>query len=285
MVDELDSSYHFDLFRYQLLPLTQKIQLDLFRVYSVEELKARKNEFFSDVLGDLPKLEHRKIDIVQRLDMHEGDWFIFHIGAKKSLRRHKADFEAERLDDWPHVIVVVNNDPDLQLLAVSRNKKAFTSTAVVADMLCENLNRVLGQYCLHIEIEAMFEQKSFWSLVEQYRGEIRNVTFELVSPNMANISKTLEINLAQINKDTNSHRTDLSLNSGEGSALEINQDNNVINSLVDYASAGGGDILIRLRGMKKVIKTSKSIKQVSIEEVLLQNPTPQTLEIFKDLLK
>jgi hypothetical protein len=31
------------------------------------------------------------------LDMHHGDWFVFHIGARKSLERFRKDFRRSGL--------------------------------------------------------------------------------------------------------------------------------------------------------------------------------------------
>jgi hypothetical protein len=284
MADDVRPVEHFDLYRYQLLPITQHIQLDLLRgVESIESLKQKKNVFFSEILVGLQRLRHRNIEIAHRLDMHQGDWFVFHIGARKSLERSRKDFKKERLEDWPHVVIIINNSPTVQAIAISRNQKAFTSTRVVAQMLVDNLQPHLRSYQLHLEIEPLFEAQTFWALVNEYQGRIVAVTFELVSPNMATISKSLKLDLAQINADTNSHRTDLKLNSGEGSTLEIAPNNKVIDSLVDYASAGGGDIVLRIKGLNKRIRTSKNSKEVAIDELLLKNPTPESLEFLKKL--
>jgi hypothetical protein len=183
------------------------------------------------------------------------------------------------------VIVIINNDPTVQAIAISRNHKAFSSSRVVAAMLVENLQPALRNYQLHLDIEPLFEAQKFWALVEEYRGRIVSVTFELISPNMATISKSLEIDLAQINAETNSYRTDLKLNSGAGSTLEIAEKNKILNSLVDYASAGGGDIVLRVKGIKKKIRTSKNSREITIDEVVLKNPTPESLAFIEKLFE
>lgn len=284
MVQKENPIQNFDLYRYQLLPITRNVQLDLLRgIESINSLKERKNEFFAEILSNLPPLRHRNIQIIHRLDMHTGDWFVFHVAAKKTLERSRPDFRKERLEDWPHVIVIINNSRNTQAIAISRNVKAFSSSFAVASLLRANLQPALKTYQLHFDVEALFEKQTFWSLVREYQGRITSVTFELVSPNMANISKTLEIDLEQINAETNSHRTDLRLNSGEGSALEIDEKNKIVNSLVDYAAAGGGDILIRVKGVKKTIRTSRNVSEVAIDEIVLKNPTAESLQFIEEL--
>lgn len=276
---------HFELFRYQLLPITQHIQDDLFRtIPSIDELKKRKNEIFDQMLSDFPSLKHRKIPLNVRVDLHKSPWFVVEINTQKNLHRERKDFKKEKIDTWPHVIVIINNDPNVQLIAISRNNRAFRSGAVVTKILKDNFQRFLHGHYLNIHIEALFEEKNFWTLIERFEGRISSVEFELISPNMANISKALTLDLCKLNSDTNSHRTDLKLNSGEGSVLEINRDNELINGLVAYSSDGGGDIKFSIKGMKRTISTSKSTREVSIDELEAKNLTPEALERILKLL-
>lgn len=275
---------HFELFRYQLLPLTRNVQMEMFQderfraINTVEELKARKNEIFGHVLEDFPSLQYRQAEINHKVDVDSPPWFVVEINTQKSLKREKPDFKQERIDTWPHVIAIINNQPDVQIIAVSKNIRAFSSGAIVVKILQENLGRVLQRYLLSFQIDALFEKSEFWHLVEEYKNRIISVNFELISPNMANISKGLELDLARLNADTNSHRTDLRLNSSEGSALEINQRNPLLNSLVDYSSEGGGDIALKIKGVRKIIRTSTSVREISIDEISTQNLTPERLE-------
>lgn len=276
---------HFELFRYQLLPISQHIQKDMFReVLSAKELKEKKNDFFQEILEEFPTLQYRDAKINIRVDLAISPWYVIEINTQKTLQRDKPDFEKERIDTWPHVIVAINNRPDVQLIAISRNKKAFSSCAVIAKMLQDNFQKFLHEYYLNIQIEALFEKNHFWNLIEEYAGKITSVKFELISPNMANISKALELDLAQLNIDTNSHRTDLKLNSGEGSVLEVNPENTLVNSLVDYSAEGGGDIEIRLKGINKAIRTSKTVREITIDELSAKNLSPDMLAIIFDKL-
>lgn len=274
---------NFELFRYQLLPLTRNVQMEIFpdeifrAINSVEELKARKNEIFGHVLTNFPSLDYRKADLNHKVDVDLPPWFVVEINTQKSLKRDKPDFQQERIDTWPHVIVIINNSPDTQIIAISRNTRAFSSGAVIAKILQENLGRILQRYMITIHVEAIFDKSEFWHIVDEYRGRITSVNFELISPNMANISKGLELDLARLNADTNSHRTDLKLNSTEGSSLEIKQDNPLVNSLVEYSSKGGGDIEVRIKGIKKTIRTSRSVREISIDELSIENLTPERL--------
>ena len=70
----------FDLYRYQLLPSSQQ-QRQLFdKLLSADEIREKKNEFFSDVIQNLPNFDHRTTAIKHKLVSHKGDLFIYKIG-------------------------------------------------------------------------------------------------------------------------------------------------------------------------------------------------------------
>ena len=276
----------FELFRYQLLPLTQNIQADLLRhrsledISTVDELRANKNKFFQRALSDLPPIRHRDAQLNYRVDLNNPPWFVFELNTEKSLERELPNFSIEQIENWPHVTIIINNEPEIQIIAISINQKAFSSGSVVARLLQDNLQTAMQDYFLTIQIEALFEKNKFWQLVEEYKKRITCVNFELISPNMSNISKKLELDLARLNSDTNSHRTNLKLNSNKGSTLEIKESNPLVNSLVEYSSEGGGDIELRIKGLRKTIRTSKTVREISIDELSLKNLNADTLRIL-----
>lgn len=281
-----NSKVYFEVFRYQILPSTQNVQGNIFKRFrTIDELKKRKNKIFEQILNKISSLTYREARLNCKIDLNDAPWFVLEINTQKSVPIESEDFKKERIDSWPHVTVIINNDPEVQLIAISRNKKAFTSGKVVAEILKDNFQDALNEYCLDLQVEALFKKKAFWDLIDKYEGKVASVKFELISPNMSNISKSLQLDLRQLKLDTNSHRTDLKLNSGKDSVLEINRKSEYIHSLVDYSADGGGDIEIRLKGIKKTMKTSEGVRELIIDEVVATNPTPATLQQIFDQLK
>jgi hypothetical protein len=63
----------FELFRFQLLPISQQ-QYELFsNPLSADEIRERKNEFFNEVLSQLPKFRHRGLEIKHKVEHHKSD--------------------------------------------------------------------------------------------------------------------------------------------------------------------------------------------------------------------
>jgi len=269
----------FDLYRYQLLPLTQDVQPDMFRkILNVEHLKEHKNIIFQELLSSFPELKSNTNNLHQMVVVNKDDWFVFKLGIQKSIEIENENFDKERINNWPHITVIINNRPDCQFIAISKNLKAFSSTNVVSNILSDTLRPHLKNYQLSMRVEVLFDKKEFWNLVHSNRGKITSIRFELISPNMANISKCLKVDLKQINLDTNSHRTCLELNSADDTALEIRENNEVIDGLVEYSSQGGGDIVFKINGLKRSVHTQKTNRTIELDELIVENLNPESLE-------
>jgi len=276
----------FELFRYQLLPISRNFQLDLFDTdLTVEEIEQNKNIYLGYILSNFPAILHRSYHLNQKQIFYENDVLCLKVAVQKSLERNRPDFRKEKLEDWPHITILINNHRNIQMIAVSKNDKAFTSSTSIIKSIVGLVNARLKKYHLQMHAEAMFDKKEFWTIVNNHCTKIKTIKFELISPNLANISSTLRLDLKQLNKDTNSHKTNLEFNSPAGAVLEVKQENQMINSLIDYASEGGGDISFKIKGYRKTIHTSNSIKTVEVDEFMAENLTPSQLEHFTNIFK
>lgn len=276
----------FELYRYQLLPITRQAQQHLFQeIVSVEDIEKNKNMYVGMVLANFPKMTHRTYDVNQENVFYSDDVLCLKVAVQKTIERNNVNFKREKIEDWPYATILINNKPDVQMIAVSKNDKAFSSSGTVIKTIQSLINKRLKDYHLQMHTEAMFDKKEFWSIVTSHQTRLTSMKFELISPNMANISGQLKINLKELNKETNSHRTNIEFNSPIGAALEVSQGNPVIGSLLDYASEGGGDISFKIKGLKKKIHTSTSIKTVEVDEVMVENMNPAQLEHFTGIFK
>jgi len=123
----------------------------------------------------------------------------------------------------------------------------------------------------------MFEEKVFWDIVNRNKNKVIAVDFELVTPNMSNISAGLSDDLKALQKTTNTQKTNLKLQSDKDSSLDLSENNNLIGELVTYASRGGGNIKCKIRGYKRSINTSKNIKQESADEIIIENSNSKNI--------
>jgi len=246
-----------------------------------EEAVARKNEYFEECISELPEMTHQGHTIANKTIAQSDEFTVLLLGIQKDIERVTKELTPERIESYPTVTLAIDNRSDAQLMGVSRNTKAFSGTSVVIHVLEREMNKLLKSFNLAVHFESLFDVSDFWDIVQEHRTKIQAVKFELISPNMANISGSLEVDLTALNKASNSHRTDLELNSPPDGALEIDKENSTISSLADYAANGGGDISVKIRGLSKRLRTSQSTKNVEVDELNLEGDPKLVLEILR----
>lgn len=268
----------FHLYRYQIIPTSQDIQLRLDSdIKSIESLKAQKNRIFEDALKSIKSVSYSRTELTHKVTEIGNNIFLLKLAAKRSLKVSTRDFSEQTIANWPAMSIIINNDPAVQKAIVQFNRKTFADTSSVTDILQDNLNNYLKEYQLHVIFESIFEETKFWEIVSKYQNRIIQAEFDLVSPNMANISKGLNIDLQQLHTSTNTQKTKLQLNSDKESVLTLSKEDPTISGIVDYASQGGGNISLKIRGYYKKIKTSEKVTEITIDELSLSSKNGQEI--------
>jgi hypothetical protein len=131
----------------------------------------------------------------------------------------------------------------------------------------------------------MFRETFFWDIVSQFPNKITWVDFEFITPNMASISATLADAFKEISKDTNAVKSDLQLRSDPASALDLSHGNKTVEGLVSYTSQGGGDIKIKVKGIRKRFRTANASRTVTFSDLEITTPPDQVANILRNLLK
>ena len=152
-------------------------------------------------------------------------------------------------------------------------------------MILSALSAQLAHHHLRAIHEPLFEKKHFWSLLHQYEGKVKSVEFEIITPNMANISGSLSDDLKDFAKATNSTRNKLKIESDPEAPLHLEESNGTLQGLVDYSSEGGGNISLKIEGIKKTYHTSKTVKEIQLGDMEIQGNAEEVAAVIKDLLK
>jgi hypothetical protein len=278
------STTTFKLYRYQLLPIDRHTG-DLYDGLTTAQLIDRKNEIFAQAIPFIARHTHRGTQLAVQVDGPESDAFVLRIAPRRALLRETPEFRLEQIENWPHVTAIVLNRPDEQLLAVQDKPIAFTSTNTVVRLIQSATRGALERAGLRLHIESLFSRENFWALIKQHRGRVTWIEFALVTPNMANISNTLAEDFKNLAKGTNASQSNVQLRSDPASALNIQPDDPEVKGLVDYASEGGGDISVKIRGFRKRIHTSSSVRETEMDDLQLSGPVAQIASILRGLLK
>lgn len=274
----------FELYRYQLLPRDRYFQTDLYGAHTVEAVIARKNEIFSSALGSIERFKSNRSELATELLSEKDGFYLYRLAADRSITRETEDFKKETLDNWPSFLVAVWNQADRQLVAVQKRTAAFQHSESVIKIVADSLAPYLAHAQLTAVWEPLFETAVFWEIVERYKARIQEVDFEIVTPNMANLSKELPENLKELAKRTNSVKNRIGLQAAPSSYLALDDKDASINALVDYASKGGGNISLKISGLKAKIHTANTVKEVEIDEVSVDGPVERLVATLMDSL-
>lgn len=270
----------FDFYRFQLLPSSQNQQKLFNENYSAEQIRKNKNNFFQKILDNQIEITHKEYSLRKTQETIDDNLYLIKIASYKSIDRDNENFEKEKLPNWPSITIIIDNDEERQTIFISRNQKAFSNSKIVAKIIENSLNRYLSSYGLTIQIRETYDKNNFWNLIERHPRKVTRVRFEMVAPNMANISKALKVDLKKLNRESNCQNVNLELNSLPQTALEIDKDDELISGCVEYSSEGGGDIAVKIKGMRKEIRVSDTVKTIEIEELSIKMLNREVIELL-----
>lgn len=248
----------FNYYRYQLVP-KPIIQGHLDgRASSIEEIKKNKNKYFAEVLKAV-KFNVSKGNLPYKIVYENRERYYLLLSNIKKTSYIK-DFKKFDIKSEPYVEILIDNNADQQIIAISKNIDAFAHTKTVAKILTTTFNQKLDKDNVVLHIQPIFQKVEFWRIVKQ-KPYIQKITFEIIKPNISNISGVFKGELRELVDDTNSHQTLITLNAASKSVLtDITENNKKIDDIVDYSSEGGGNIKIKFKSERKQYQTESSIK-------------------------
>lgn len=260
----------FETFRYQLV-VDKTLPINMFEKYeTADQVRADKNNIFQKVITD-PAFEFTGggSELTSKFLYTDDVMSYYRLGVKRTTTLYGADLTPHSEDNYPNFIIAFNNDPTVQKIAIQTNSLAFKDVNTVSNIIQETLEEQLKLFNLSFYAEPIYDKQEFWQLIKKFPKRITQLTFDLISPNMANITKNLKIDLKQLYEDTNTHKTKVELNADTEGYLEVKPESKFVNSLVDYSADGGGNISMRVAGMRKLLHTAQSPEEFNIEKQLL----------------
>ena len=250
-----------------------------FREYDFRRIIHRKNDLFFETIRKIRDFSSDRIKIISRILYDKESFLLFRFAVNRLLRRETKEFDEEVIDTWPKFYTVIWNDPSIQLIAVQERKEAFQQTEAVVNTMERIINSQLAQYHLRASFKPLFVKEGFWNIVENYKDRIKEIEFELITPNMANISGVLSEDLKELARNTNTSRTKIDVSADPDAALNISRNDRQVVGLVDYASEGGGSITVKVEGMKKKLRTADSTKTIEFSEALITGKSAEEIAL------
>ncbi|MDO4697992.1 MAG: hypothetical protein Q4A60_04865 [Pasteurellaceae bacterium] len=287
-------NYNFELYRYQIILLERK-QLDLFNIpeKSIDELLKNKNAYFIEAFNNLCSNSHldeveglKKIlfkKVYPKEELAKSEIYVYLMATPKSMTVETDKFTTQELENWPKVYIIILNNKDEQVIAIEKRTTAFAKTQYAVNKLSKRVNKILEIHNLSVHFNPIYDNKLFWDLIKG--KSIKKLEFNLITPNMANISRVLSDDLKNLAKTSNTARTDLKLNAAENTSLTIEPDNPTINDLVSYSSQGGGNIRVQFKGAKRLIDINTGSLTFSCDSFELAGSPEYVKEIILSIVK
>lgn len=276
---------NFQYFRFFLSPVQGNLlsQLDNSRINSIQEV------FKTDFDG-----KYRGMSYTVRFINQYDDIFHLKIAKHTSIKRNKSpeeNFETELMEHWPYINMLVsplkeiNNDYG-QIIAIEHKSSILDNPTTLLRDWADSKNVKLQEYGYALSINPITQKESFWNIVNKYKNQIEEVTFEYAMPNLFNTNDTLEEELKNANKDFNASKATISFSNKAG-FLNLSENNTLLKQSAEYVDNGGGNFKIKRKGEKKCIISAQKIKSQGFEienlEVQAENVNSLT-KVMKNIL-
>lgn len=277
----------YDIFTYQISPITNS-QLQLFGDnLSYEELVKRKNIFFADIFNDLTFYSSRH-KLNYKIEYADKEFILIRLANKKTVKIEK-DFHPAYFESEPSCLIGFYNDPEIQLIAIESDKTSFGNSFSVLNILEKAIDKKLNAFNLRFYPQPKYEERVLWEMLKLYEGRVEKLQFEFTKPNLARVNESLSDELKEAGKLLNSAKTKIEFNAPDEQVLEnLTEDNLQLADLVKTSSEGAGPAKLKLNGLRRWETTATSVKSIELDTLEIEsdaNTIRNFVESLKDLLK
>jgi len=274
----------YDIFTYQLSPITTN-QQDLFReIKSADEIMANKNGRFYEVFHDDISFFHRRFKLTYQVEYHTKDVIIIRLANKKKVAIEKG-FHRAVFDSEPSSVIIIYNNEDYQYMVIESDRTSFGTSFTVMRILYNALSRELAKYNLQIKIHPKYEEKAFWDLVDQYSEQIEALKFEYEYPNLARVNQTLIEDLKLASKELSSSKTKLEFDATKTHVLtNLTEDNKQLTNMVKASASGAGPIKIKLKTHRNWESTENKVSSLHFDELTVDLPGDSKQEFVEAII-
>ena len=185
---------------------TDDIFNDKERLQEVEENFARRQACFDDVLVD----DYTKTQRIHFTNAR-GTQYLHHfllepfkeegvyvLRILKNCRgtRHDENFKSISFDDYRSCIIIIDNRPGVQAIAIENSTSAFQSLKTIENIVERTLSHVMQRrFSLKLSLKNLYNSSRFWNIVQDkksYPSGFRKVEFTWPKPNLERLAKRFE---------------------------------------------------------------------------------------------
>ena len=251
----------FQIFTYQFREDVAGNQLDAFNeAYNQIDVKAmmeRKQDLFEAEWKDEKNWVFKvgNTEYKHKLLEHRDHIVVFRIANNKKFQGEQ-DFHTVEIDHKPSCMVVIDNRAHRQQIAIQSNK-AFSSPVQVGKILERVFSERMKQHKLVVEINARYEVREFWELVERDPNGVSYLKFTFTPKNLPWIVGDIKRMFNEIGENFKAEPS-LELKSFDKAPLGVSREDDMLRELLEVSAASGKVIMVRMVDSRKIIKCGEN---------------------------
>lgn len=176
----------------------------------------------------------------------------------------ESGFQIQEARFWRSANLFIDTDgrpPHGQRVAFQINRQVGQPLPIMRSLI-DAKHQAFPDRRWNIAVEPISRQNDFWSVVEQYRGQITEIEIAFIPPNILGTRNETTKALKKLHQENNAQQVEVKLKNFDG---QLNPDSRDIRESVDYISKGGGALRIRT-GKKPVYDTEQHAVTKSVED-------------------
>lgn len=256
----------FNLYTYQFRPVNKEETLFEKSPLPVEERMMKKQDIFNALFdkksGFVFKYGNKRFE--HEVLYNENRIVIFRIANNKFLTLEE-NFVKRHQNHFPSTMVIIDNRTDVQHIAIEERTNSFADTDYLAKILSSSFKKGLEQSGLSIEILKDYDENEFWKIVNAYPKQVTMLRFQFSYPNLPRVSQSINKMISEESKKVGSAKTVFEFNADEGEALNVSKGNGKLEGMVVAAAQSGNPVTLKIKSMKKYIKTGKTEKSFQLD--------------------
>ena len=259
---------NFAIYNYNFLRIIEpnkQLQMEFpeWQVVDVEESFNNRQFLLGDILlsdyntpyqfENAKKKKYWHVQVVKPQD----EVYVMRVANVTNVTITDEHLKSKKYADYRNCLVIIDNRPGIQRIAIERKTKAFSDTKTVAGILEASLCKLLRQKLLKVKLTAVYGTNVFWTTLNDYPDGFRKVRFHFPHLNLERLTKVMDKYLKTAREDWDSD-LDFSFGANEGGVVKINPNNERQRALVEGASGGGVWIEMYPKGKRRPVFCGKN---------------------------
>lgn len=191
---------------------------------------------------------------------------VLRIANKKRQKRINKDLEEIREDNYANCLVIIDNRPGIQRIALEVKKSVFPVDTTLYYIVCNTLSKILSPYSMYLDLMHLQDPKDFWSFIndqKSYPNGFYKIKFHLPYLNLERLQKKYNKLTKRIRESYNG-KLDWEITAQEGGKLNISKEDKFQEAQINFFmnDLGGNNLeLIPNDNKKKSIVVGKKSNQ------------------------